>query len=133
MYMPSHSVDLEPVWPTSQWTPCPTRVVKVDGILLKRQQREIYSTFVIFLKYKLLKIDENRNRCFGYSGRGFGMDLLVRTEYCPVEGTVRIAWRFMVTEYWGDHEAVDVIAKLWRKPHQWECRFIMPLLPLHVS
>ena len=61
------------------------------------------------------------------------MDLSVRTEYCPVEQNVKIACKFVAREYWGDHEAVDVIAKLSRKLHQGECRSIMSLLSLHGS
>ena len=132
MYVPSHDEGLDFVFHTSRWTHCPVREVKVDGVPLERQQRENQiSTFS--LRSKLPEIDKNRNRCFGHSGRGFGMDLSVRTEYCPVEQTVKVACKFMVREDWSDHEAVDVIAKLWRKPHQWECRSIMSLLSLHVS
>ena len=135
MYVPSHAEDLAFVFQTFLWTHCPVREVKVDGVSLERQQRKIYQISIFSLRLKLPKIDKNRNRYFGHRGRGFGVDLSVRTKYCPVEQSVKIACncKFMVREDWGDHEAIDVIAKLWRKPHQWECRSIMSLLSLHVS
>ena len=133
MYLPSHFVVLDLEIQRSRRRRCLVRVVKVDGVPLERQQREIYQTYVSFVISKLPEIDKYCNRCLGYSGRGFGMDLSVRTEYCPVEKTVGIPIKFVVRENWVDHEAVDVIAKLSRKPYQWECRPIMSLFSLHVS
>ena len=131
MYVPSHFVDLELIFPSSRCTRCPIHEVKVDGVPLKRQQREISQISMFSLRSKLPEIDKNRNLRCGYSGRSFGMDLTVRTEYCSVEQTVRVACELVVREYWGDNEAVNVIAKLSRKPHQGECRYTMSLLSLH--
>ena len=65
-------------------THCPICEIKIDGIPLERQQREIILQILIFsvrswLRKKLLEIDKNPNLYFGYSDRGFGMDFSVRT------------------------------------------------------
>ncbi len=134
VYVPSHFFLLELVFPIiPRCTRCPIREVKFDGVPLKGQQCKINQIYIFFVRSKLPKIDENHNLCSGYSGRGFGMDLSIRTEYCPVKKPARIACKFVVREYWGDHEAVDVIAKLSRKLHQGECRSIMSFLSLHGS
>ena len=45
MYVPSHFVDLELVFPIPRCTYCPIREVKSDGVPLKRQQRKINDEF----------------------------------------------------------------------------------------
>ena len=99
MYKPSHFMDLELIFPSPRCTRCPVREVKVDGVPLERQQCEINQISMFSMRSKLPEIDKNRNLRFGYSGRSFGMDLSVRTEYCSVEQTVRVACELVVREY----------------------------------